>query len=132
MSVWGSPAIDLHYFIISSAQKDLKVKEFDAIIQHYHYHLTKTLQQLKYKKHIPTLLELQVDLLQRGFLGVATSISILPISLLKDCEDADINNMLNEGDVGINLRKKLYTNPSYTNILEILFDHFDRKGILQI
>jgi len=63
---------------------------------------------------------------------VVASISVLPITLLEDCEDADINNMLNEGDAGINFKRKLYTNPSYVKIIEMLFEYFEKKGILQI
>lgn len=132
MSVWGSPAIDLHYFIVSSAEKDLKTKEFDTIIQYYHENLVKMLKILGYKKHIPTLLELQVDLLQRGYLGLMAAFSVLPITLLKECEDANINNMLDEGDAGTNFKKKLYNNPSYVNIMEMLLEYFDKKGILTI
>lgn len=132
MPVWGSPAIDLYYFIVSSVAKELKTKEFDAIIQYYHEHLAKTLKELGYKGHIPTLLELHVDLLQRGFLGVLDTLSILPVVLLKDCEDADINNMLDEGDVGANLKRKMYCNPAYVEIMEILYDYFDKRGALQL
>lgn len=132
MSVWGSPAIDLHYFITSSAEKKLKINEFDTIIQHYHKNLVKSLKSLGYKKRIPTLLELQVDLLQRGFLGFAASIAVLPITLLTDCEDADINNMLNEGEAGLNFKRKLYSNPPYVRVMEMLLEYYDKKGILQI
>lgn len=132
MSVWGSPAIDLHYFIVSSAENKLKTSEFDAIIQYYHEHLVETLRLLGYKGHIPTLLELQIDLLQRGFLGVMASISVLPVVVLKDCEDADISNMLDEGDAGMNLKRNMYMNPAYVNIVEMLYDYYDKKGILQL
>lgn len=132
MSVWGSPAIDLHYFIVSSAESRLKTSEFDAIIQYYHEHLVETLKLLGYKGHIPTLLELQIDLLQRGFLGVMASISVLPVVVLKDCEDADISNMLDEGDAGMNLKRNMYMNPAYVNIVEMLYDYYDKKGILQL
>lgn len=132
MSVWGSPAIDLHYFIVSSAEKKLKTSEFDTIIQYYHEHLVKTLKQLGYRGHIPTLLELQIDLLQRGFLGVMASISVLPVVVLKECEDADISNMLDEGDTGMNLKRKMYLNPVYVNIIEMLYDYYDKKGILRL
>lgn len=132
LSVWGSPAIDLHYFIVSSAEKKLKTEQFDTIVQYYHDNLVKTLQSLGYKKHIPTLLELQIDLLQRGLLGLMAAFSVLPISLLKDCEDADINNMLDEGDAGMNFKRKLYCNPPYVSMMEMLLAYFDKKGILQI
>lgn len=110
----------------------MKIKEFDTLIQFYHDNLVKALQQLGYKKQIPTLLDLQIDLLQRGFLGVMTAISVLPVTLLRECEDADISNMLDEGDVGMNFKRKLYLNPPYVQIMEMLFEYFDKKGILQI
>lgn len=132
LSVWGSPAIDLHYFIVSSTDKKLKLKEFDTIIQYYHENLVKTLKSLGYKKPIPTLLELQIDLLQRGFLGVMASMSVLPITLLTECDDANINNMLDEGDAGMNFKRKLYKNPTYVKILDMLYEYYDKKGILQI
>lgn len=132
MSVWGSPAIDLHYFITSSIQKQLKLKDFDTIIQFYHENLVKWLKKLGYKKNVPTLLELQIDLLKRGFLGLMASISVLPIALLTECEDADINNMLNEGEVGMRFKRKLYTNPAYVEVMEMLMEYYDKKGILKI
>lgn len=132
MSVWGSPAIDLHYFIVSSTERKLKTNEFDTIIQYYHDNLVKTLKSLGYKKRIPTLLDLQIDLLQKGYLGVMSSFSVLPIVLLKDCEDADINNMLDEGDAGKNFKDKLYNNPAYLSVLEMLYEYYDKKGILEI
>lgn len=130
--MWGSPAIDLHYFIVSSAEKKLKTKEFETIVQYYHENLVKTLKSLGYKKHIPTLLELQIDLLQRGYLGLMAAISVLPITLLTDCEDADINNMLDDGDVGMKFKRKMYLNPPYVSVMEMLLEYYDKKGILQI
>lgn len=60
------------------------------------------------------------------------SIAVLPITLLTDCEDADINNMLDEGDAGTNFKRKLYSNPPYVRVMEMLLDYYDKKGILQI
>lgn len=77
-------------------------------------------------------MELQIDLLQRGFLGLMAAFSVLPITLLKDCGDADINNMLDEGDAGVIFKRKLYWNPAYVSIMKMLLEYFDKKGILQI
>lgn len=90
------------------------------------------LKKLGYKKHIPTLLELQLDLLKRGFLGVMDTMMILPVVMLKDCEDADINNMLDDGDAGMNFKRKLYNNPEFIDMLDMLYEYYDKKGLLEI
>lgn len=72
MSMWSSPAIDLTYLIFTSAAPELKVKEFDYFIQFYHTELVASFKRLGYKKKIPTLLEIQVDVLKRGLYGKLT------------------------------------------------------------
>lgn len=57
---YGSPAQDLIYFIISSLQVDIKIKQFDHLIQYYHENLVENLQLLKYPKKIPTLKDIHI------------------------------------------------------------------------
>lgn len=66
LSFWGSPANDLIYFLISSVQDEIKTTHFDDLIVHYHEELCASLKSLNYEKHIPTLAELHVDLLDKG------------------------------------------------------------------
>lgn len=66
LSFWGSPSFDLSYFFISSVRDDTKIEHFDDLIVHYHTELTAALKELKYEKHIPTLSELQIDLIEKG------------------------------------------------------------------
>ena len=67
---WASPANDILYFLISSVADDIKVEYFDEFIEHYHSQLTDALKQLKYDQHIPTLAELHIDFLDKGFFGM--------------------------------------------------------------
>lgn len=69
ISKWGSPAQDLWYLITNSVALEIKIKEFDHIIQIYHQHLLKCLQLLKYAKKIPTLKELHITMLKYGYWG---------------------------------------------------------------
>lgn len=66
---WTSPAVDLHYFFCTSLQDDLLFNHQPKLVQYYHQVLSETLEKLKYKQHIPTLLELQIQLMERGFYG---------------------------------------------------------------
>lgn len=66
---WATPALDLHYFIVSSVHDDIKVKYFDEIIEFYYAELSDSLQKLKYDGAIPTFEEFKIDLDEKGSMG---------------------------------------------------------------
>lgn len=66
---WATPALDLHYFIVSSVRDDVKVIHFDDMIQFYYDELTESLKKLKYDEAIPTFEEFKVDLDEKGSMG---------------------------------------------------------------
>lgn len=68
-SVIGSPIIDLLYFLTSSVSYDVIASGRDEIIYTYHETLSLLLQKLEYRGYIPSLNELQIELLRRGALG---------------------------------------------------------------
>lgn len=66
LSYWASPAADLLMFILTSVADDIKVDHFDDFIDLYHGELVSSLNKLNYAQHIPTLAELNSDLLEKG------------------------------------------------------------------
>lgn len=72
LSRYGSPVNDLIYFIFSSTEYSIKVKEFDYMIKYYHRELVKNLKLLKYSKAPPTLMDLHIAVLKKSFLGNVT------------------------------------------------------------
>ena len=79
MSFWASPAADLIYFLISSIQDDIKVDHFDELVAYYHSVLVESLNKLKYDGVIPTLEELNADILVKGHFGEITINTLLTI-----------------------------------------------------
>lgn len=69
MSRYGSPVQDLMYFILSSTEYSIKVKEFDFMIKYYYRELVKNLKLLKYPKAPPTLIDLHVALVKKCYFG---------------------------------------------------------------
>lgn len=67
LSSWGSPSGDLLYFLITSVADDIKVDHFDDFISYYHDQLSESLKKLRFDQRIPSLTELHVDLLDKGF-----------------------------------------------------------------
>lgn len=68
-SCWTSPAIDLHYFLNSSLQEDVRSNHIDDLVEYYYNELTALLQKLDYKQFIPTLEKFQQEFLSKSFFG---------------------------------------------------------------
>lgn len=66
---WATPALDLHYFIVSSVHDDVKIVHFDEMIKFYYKEIAESLTKLKYDGAIPTFEEFTVDLDEKGSMG---------------------------------------------------------------
>lgn len=69
MPKYGTVAIDLLYFLISSPQLELKVNKFDYFIKYYYDQLIAHLKLLSYTKQLPTLIDIHTSLLKHGIWG---------------------------------------------------------------
>lgn len=67
--VWATPAIDLLYALHLVCQPDVRAARRSELIQFYYKELTRTLLKMGYLRAPPTLQQLQIELLQNGFLG---------------------------------------------------------------
>lgn len=129
---WTSPAIDLFYLIIESAELSIKVKEFDTFVHYYHSHLVENLQKLNYTGEVPTLLELQIDILERSPIALMLVILHLTSVLLDPSSESNMENFLKDDEAGFKLKKSMYTNPRYIDHMMELLPFFEKKGILNI
>lgn len=67
---WGTPSGDLLYLLITSVADDVKVDHFDDLIESYQEELSSALKKVNYDQHIPTLSELHIDLIEKGYFGM--------------------------------------------------------------
>lgn len=70
MSFWASPTVDFLYFMMTSVADDIKVDHFDDFVEFYQNELAASLKKLNFDQHIPTLSEIQIDLLEKGYIGL--------------------------------------------------------------
>lgn len=57
------------YFLTTSVSTDIYFSHRDELIYIYHETLKLILEKLSFKGHVPTLNELQIEMLQKGALG---------------------------------------------------------------
>ncbi|XP_037947827.1 uncharacterized protein LOC119679506 [Teleopsis dalmanni] len=128
---YGSPAQDLWQLIITSAELDIKIREFDHFLFIYHAHLIECLKLLKYEteKPWPTLMDIQQMMLKYGFWGPIAANTTLCNLLLPTSEQSSLENMFRPGHEGDILRYKSFTNPHYAKAMCQLIPFFAYKGI---
>lgn len=66
---WGSPAIDLICLLDKIVTPALKATHRREIVYAYYQHFVKILDAIGYLGVVPKLVELQMELLRKGFLG---------------------------------------------------------------
>lgn len=68
---YGSPALDLNYFLFSCVKLDIRLSKLNYFIRYYHEKLVDNLALLGYGKALPTLKKLQYDFYDRMVYGMS-------------------------------------------------------------
>uniref|UniRef100_A0A1Q3FML4 Putative ecdysteroid kinase n=1 Tax=Culex tarsalis TaxID=7177 RepID=A0A1Q3FML4_CULTA len=131
IAFYGSPSMDLLYFIINSSALDVRTDKFDHLIAHYHNELVKSLTTLNAKTPIPTLQDIQEDVQQHGFLACLLSMEGLLMMLVPEVE-LDLAMLGSDTDAGVEYRKSFYSYPRVKSMLDKLVPFMWEKGYLKM
>ncbi|KAH8359444.1 hypothetical protein KR093_006777, partial [Drosophila rubida] len=112
---YGSVAADLFQILLTAPAE--KTERFDALLRHYHDELINNLQLLKFKGNLPTLTDLQLNLLQYGHKGFQVVMEILPI-VLEDFESPDIEDP--------------FKTPKYSEEIKILLPWMENRAYFEV
>ncbi|XP_039429594.1 uncharacterized protein LOC120413009 [Culex pipiens pallens] len=127
---FGSPAIDLSYLLFTSSSDDVTTEQFDLLLQYYHAELVDCLAKLGYSKKLPSLLDIQVEMLRKGFVGIMFVTFLIPLRLIEDTASADLGHLLGSSAEAVDFRRRMFSHPKYQGRMEYLLQYFDRKGYL--
>ncbi|EDW42571.1 GM26081 [Drosophila sechellia] len=125
---YGNPAQDLYYFLISSAELDIKVDEFDNLIRFYHENLVEHTKLLKYNGFVPSLSELHTILIEHPAFAVGTVISTLTVCLTDEGFNPEL--FFVETPESEAFRSKLFGNERYKAHVEKIMPWLNRRGLL--
>lgn len=128
LAYFGSPGVDLNYFLNGSVQESVREKNWFEFIRYYHTILAETLRKLRYSGNIPTLQDIHVEIVRTGFHSVNAVFCLLPLAMMEDSENAAMDVFLQESEAGEAFRKQIFTNPRYEPILKSAIRRFDLLG----
>ncbi|KAK7872614.1 hypothetical protein R5R35_001951 [Gryllus longicercus] len=127
----SSPAIDLHYFLFTSLQNEVRNKKFDDLLQIYCNEVARFAKQLGYNESIFTYDELRQEMDRTLFFGFNSAITTMAGLLANPDDTPDMKDMtqekLEKGDLQI--FNKTYENPVFREIFQDLLPYFDKHGV---
>lgn len=145
---WGTPSSDILYFLITSVADDIKVDHFDHFIEFYHEQLSSALIKLNFDQHIPTLSELHIDLIEKGFFGTLNKkfgckiilkyypflgswclYMIMFVMKFDSDSEIDIAELMGAGLNPVTLHK-VYNNDVYKKALKCWLPFLNKRGFL--
>lgn len=129
LSYFGSPGIDLNFFLYGSLNEFTRSSFMKKLIRTYHETLSTMLVKLNYKS-IPTLHDIHVELLKTGFNSVLAAIAEYPLLIMEQSDDLNMETVLGTTPECDAFRYKLFNNPVYKSFIQKLLIEFDDLGYL--
>jgi hypothetical protein len=151
-NAWAGPAVDLHYFFVSSISDDVKVDKFDEFVKFYHQELSESLEKLHFDQHIPTLDEVYTDLLDKAHVGkkiisnrdancrliddllllAATSILfIMFVTKYESSEEMNLETMMST-ESPPEFYHRIYRNETFKKAVKMWLPFLDERGYLDV
>lgn len=106
---------------------DARDNHRDEIINKYFEYFTITLKKLGYLGQVPSLLDLQLEILRCGPLEAFIAYAFLGVFQINPSE-LDFNQLLHPD--GIEMRKKVLNNPPFKKYLQRITKTFIQKGFI--
>ncbi|CRL00979.1 CLUMA_CG014162, isoform A [Clunio marinus] len=128
ISVYCSPAIDLAYvFGIIMRDENGNVPMNDLIV-FYHEEFVKTLKAFGYMKTLPSLLDLNIELLKHGQITILLKVCFIPFAFV-DWSTMKVEDMMaTDGDKAKEFKKKLFEIPAVKTLLQNEMKEWMYKG----
>ncbi|XP_030374560.1 uncharacterized protein LOC115624107 [Scaptodrosophila lebanonensis] len=122
---YGSPAYDLFYTILSSANRDIKLEKFDYLVQYYFYYLLENLKFLKFRRPMPEFAKIQEALNNNGIAAYVVVSRVLPIVMMHgEFEDENSDRYASK------MKCSMFTNRKYIQVMNEVLPWMDARGLL--
>lgn len=99
------------------------------MIAFYHEKLVSTMKQLKYTK-IPSLDDIHEEVRSKAHQGLVCLFSVAAVLLIENPEHANPENFLTDSGEAQVIRREVYGNPRYVELLKEMIPKIIARGVL--
>lgn len=128
VSFIGPAVLDLANTLYSSSHVTLRDHDYDRLVQLYHQALSSALSKLKYPKAIPTLTDIQVQLLRHGIVNATMALFALTLRSYDKLAEMDLSIIMGDKESDKEFRNNMAMNVKDNEGLQFLLNYFDRRG----
>ncbi|KAK0081372.1 hypothetical protein PV326_007700 [Microctonus aethiopoides] len=130
LCVYGSPAIDINYFLNTSPSESVLINQKDKIIDIYLSELTTTMKKLGCKSRPPTLTDLKKSMRQTELYGFLSACTVLPLVLVDKNDAQNLEEIMGQDDSAFN--NKAYDGEAYKLTMTRRLPQWNAMGLLDI
>ncbi|XP_068083604.1 uncharacterized protein [Anabrus simplex] len=128
LAYYGSPALDLQYFLHACTKQEIRMNYVDKLIEEYHGTLAETLEILGCSHRSVPLAVIRKAFDDCAFYGLVAATAVLPIVLSKPEDGLDVDDVESGGLS--ESQKKIYSNKAYVSAIKCMLPLFEEKGLL--
>ncbi|GAB0090928.1 uncharacterized protein DMENIID0001_057080 [Sergentomyia squamirostris] len=125
---WGSPGIDLNYFLFTSVENTVRKTMWNYLIHHYHSVLSSTLKDLGVNCRIPTVVDIHSEINHTGFQGFFACI-LKSVQMMRS-NSFDYELALSQSPKRFDYMRAMFTTPEYLEFIKPLIREFYWMGYL--
>jgi hypothetical protein len=126
ISHYNTPALDLNYFIFTSAKS--RFTNVDQLLEIYYETFMETIKKMNYKLKKPfTLQILKEEFREKLFYGLLTILCIFPITMADPADAPKLDDML--GDEKKEDGTRVYRSKKFSEILKVALPFFEKHGV---
>lgn len=107
--VYGTPALDLQYYLNTSPREEVLIYHKNLLIEEYQKTLSSTMKKIGCETCAPSLEHLKKILLEREFLGFVVASVNLPIMMVDKDHAQGLDELASDGEFS----PKAYSNEAY-------------------
>ncbi|XP_017000518.2 uncharacterized protein [Drosophila takahashii] len=129
---WGSPTLDIHHLLNTSAVERVRGVELQIKMRCvYHDVFVRELRRMGFKgRRLPSRKQFHLESEQKRFYAVHCGLLLQPVLLNTDETDADFAALLSDQPRGMNMKRRLYLNPSIQDSIRRLAEQFELEELL--
>ncbi|XP_053947873.1 uncharacterized protein LOC128856587 [Anastrepha ludens] len=130
-AAWGSPALDLDYFLNTSLEEHMHLHQQDELIRCYYETFSDTLLKLNYQAKIPSLHKFHLQLEEKAFYAFHSTCVIMAIQRNEDTTDADFNAIMQDDARALRFKDTCFKSLHVQRIIKQLLPVYERRGLLE-
>jgi Ecdysteroid kinase-like family len=118
----------LNHFLYTSCNRDVHENHIDDLIKFYSEELAAALSKLNYPK-IPTYEVIRGEFARKADQGLIALCSIVPVMMIDNPDHANPENFIADGDGAAAIRRDVYGNPAFVEVLRFLLPKLAEKKV---